>query len=223
MAIIPHLEQRHLDAAKVIGALCPPEAIGESVRILRERTGLTQRKLAEALHRNRATVANWEAGTAQPPRAIVPAVLSALQVPPSVIRSVITTVDPDRDLSPASYLTADPVQIEYDWWLRNRGKVLTALRDRSLAGSDAATKLLLDQGRAIMQAVAAQRSAPREVGPRPAWQRRAISAAAVESDDQADQVSTNAADPATEVSDPAESEPPSDPAPDNPDPPYLGQ
>ena len=52
--------------------------VGPNIRRIRERSGMTQERLAEILGKNRTTITLWEIGNSAPRLADLPAIASAL-------------------------------------------------------------------------------------------------------------------------------------------------
>ncbi len=116
---------------------------GFALRQLREAAGLTQRDLATRFHRQHSCVAGWESEKSWPPGHMALRVLETLNVPASVLVEHFD-IQLDGDLDPRAYLAGDYVEIEYLYFLRNRGQVLQAVTSRAKEGSTADAKLFTE-------------------------------------------------------------------------------
>lgn len=69
--------------------------LGQAIRILRQKQGLTQGQLAELCGMNDQTISNWEAGKTWPPKGASERVCEALGVPTSYL--LLSTIE-EQDL-----------------------------------------------------------------------------------------------------------------------------
>lgn len=166
-----------LYAVKVLCTRTPREDVAKAVKLLRTRAKLTQQQVGERFSRRSTAIANWEAGSKQPPQGMTQALLEFFQIPRE---AWFTTGEYDLDLSPKEYLTRGRVAVEYDYFMRTSPEVLAALKARSVGGSDPATKLYREWMIDIFTEHAAEVNKPRAIGDgktqavTDTWTRRAL-------------------------------------------------
>lgn len=156
---IPISEERARELVQAIAKREHPAA-GAALRELRESAGMTLSQAASLFHRKGPTWCGWEQGDAWPPDHLMPGMLHALGVPDKVVAECFV-VEMDGDLDARLYVRGDSAMIEYNYFLKTRGKILQRLALEAEQGSYYHAKLyrewMMDNQREIVSRVSKPR------------------------------------------------------------------
>lgn len=112
-------------------------AVGENIRIYRERRGMTRIDLADAMHVSPKTVGNWERGDRDPSSSYLSAIAKVLDVQKSdligetnlKLESTIHHVMQDDSMSP-EIMPGDTLVVNYDTPVQDGDIVLVEVTDK---------------------------------------------------------------------------------------------
>lgn len=120
-----------------------PGQCGKSLKMLRENASVSQLTLGAAFHRRANAVGAWEAEKSWPPKPLMVRILQFLNIPAQALLDAGEN-SVAGELTVGSYLTQSSIEIEYQYFLRHRGRVLEALTNRAEEGSDQAAKIWME-------------------------------------------------------------------------------
>ncbi len=149
----------------------------DALRVLRQHAGFTMKEIGSRFHRRASAVAGWESGDHWPPGNMPLRMLQSMGFPTDLLARHFS-VELDDDLDSRAYLHGDPIEIEWMYLLRHRGKVLQSLTQRAEEGSTQDAKLFKDWMSDIESRQAKRdMSSPRILnGTRSSWTTKALAA-----------------------------------------------